>query len=311
MNPPGGTEYRRSLHLLAFVTAAAVFPLIVVGAGVTSKNAGMAFPNGFTSDGYFLRNPPGWWDRDDTRWEHGHRLLGRTVGVLAIALAVGCWRRGGVICLLGLCTLGAIVTQGLLGAFRVNEVSTGLAMFHGISGQLCFCLACCTALVAGRSWRLESGVVEVEQAGFLQRLCVVGTAVCFVQLVSGAALRHFGGGAALLAHMLGIIAVTSVVGWIAMWVMGQGTGRHLLVRLGRAIAILMVVQLMLGGFAFTITVMGEQWSNFVLWAVPSAHVAVGALLFVSTVLTTLCAYRMLRPAPEESQQGVVASATMR
>lgn len=309
MTASGASEYRRGLHVLAVLTAAAVFPLIVVGAGVTSKDAGMAFPNGFTSNGYFLRNPPGWWDRDDTRWEHGHRLLGRTVGLLAIALAVGCWRRGGAVRAMGLAMLSAIVVQGLLGAFRVNEVSTGLAMFHGILGQLCFCLACATALVVGRSWRLESGRLEVEQAGFLQRLCVAGTVVCFLQLVSGAALRHFGGGVSLLAHILGVIGVTCVVGWVAMWVMGQGTGRHLLVRLGRVMAVLMVVQLMLGGFAFTVTVMGGSWSRFVLWAVPSAHVAVGALLLVSTVLTTMCAYRMVRPAPEESRRGVAASAT--
>lgn len=290
------------MHLLAVVTAAAVFPLIVVGAGVTSKEVGMAFSDGFTSDGYFLQNPPGWWDQDDTRWEHGHRLLGRTVGLLAIALAIGCWRSGGVVRVLGVGTLVAIVIQGLLGAFRVSAISTGLAMVHGVSGQLCFCLACSVPLILGRTWSADAGRVEIEQAVFLRRLCVVGSVTCLVQLISGAALRHFGGGAALLAHLFGVMVITCVVGWAAMWVMGSG-GKHLLVRLGRMIAILMVVQLLLGGFAFTVTVMGGQWSSFVLWAVPSAHVAVGALLFSSMVLTTLCAYRMSKPAPETTGSG--------
>ena len=174
------TTYSRSLHFLAILTACALFPLIFVGAGVTSKDAGMAYPDGFTSDGYFLQNPPGWWESDDTRWEHGHRLVGRTVGILAIVLAISCWRIGGWVRALGAANLLAIVTQGVLGAFRVNEVSTTLAMIHGVFGQLCFCLACAVALVTGRTWHREAGAVDVPAAESLRNLCVVATLGVFV-----------------------------------------------------------------------------------------------------------------------------------
>ncbi len=60
----------RLLHGIALATACAVFPLILVGAGVTSKDAGMAYPDWPTSGGHLV-NPTAWWQQSDTRWEHG------------------------------------------------------------------------------------------------------------------------------------------------------------------------------------------------------------------------------------------------
>ncbi len=313
--------------MVAILTACAVFPLIFVGAGVTSKDAGMAYPNGFTSNGYLLLNPPGWWDRDDTRWEHGHRLVGRAVGVLAILLAIGCWRYGGTIRILGICNLLAIITQGLLGAFRVNEVSTALAMIHGVMGPMCFCLACSVALVTGRSWGMaargqapwssagatmpsgqsysrlepEDGTLSVETNGSptsLNRLCLIGTISAFAQLVSGAGLRHFGPSSMLLIHVLGAIVSTFLVGWMAMGLLAWYSGRHPFTWLGRVMGVLLALQLMLGGGAFTVTLMGGRWSPFVQWAVPSVHVAVGAVLLACAVLVAMIMYRSFRPAGE-------------
>jgi len=287
----------RVLHGLAVVLALAVFPLIIVGAGVTSKEVGMAFPDGFTANGYFWTNPPGWFAAENTRWEHGHRLLGRTVGILAIMVAIGCWRRGGSLRVLGTCTLLAIVIQGVFGAFRVNKVSTSLAMVHGVFGQICFCLACSTALVTSRTWTTGRASIEARAAGFLQKLCIAGVICVFVQLALGAAQRHFPSNPALVAHIFWAIVVGFVVGWTAMWVMGQHPGRHLLSRLGQAAAALMLTQLFLGGATFVVVIMGASKSPFVLWAVPSAHVAVGALLLACLVLLTLSAHRFLRPTP--------------
>lgn len=285
--------YRRGLHILAVVAACAVFPLIVVGAGVTSKDVGMAFPDGFTANGYFWGNPPGWFSAEDTRWEHGHRLLGRLVGILAIVLAIWGWRRGGTIRVLCLCNLLAIVTQGVLGAFRVSEVSTSLAMVHGIFGQLCFCLSACVALVTGRTWATTPRFAATSAVVFLHRLCLFTALGVLVQLVLGAAQRHFASGPALVAHIFWAIVVCFLIGWIAMWVIGQQAGGPLLRRLAQACGGLMVAQLLLGGSTFLVTTMGISSSPLLTWAVPSAHVATGALLLADLVLLTLCTYRML------------------
>ena len=81
MNPSRPIEriepghYHAGSFLVAVALAVALLPLIVVGAGVTSKDAGMAYPDWPTSGGHLV-NPPGWWQGEKTLWEHGHRLLG-------------------------------------------------------------------------------------------------------------------------------------------------------------------------------------------------------------------------------------------
>lgn len=293
--------YHRGLHIAAVVLACAVFPLIFVGAGVTSKDAGMAFPDWPTSAGHII-NPPQWWQVDDTRWEHGHRLIGWLVGMLAILVACLSWGRGRTARRLSLATLGAIIIQGVMGGFRVIQVSTFLAMLHGIWGQACFCLACVVALTTSRTWTGVSGRSSVRAGRYLQRLCLIGSAVVFVQLVLGAALRHYASDGALIAHVLFAVVVTMIQGWIAMWVVGQYTSKTWLGRLGRALGTLMIVQLFLGGFAFLVTMVGQtRWSPFTLWAVPTAHVAVGALLLVASVLMTLSVFRMLEATDAQGQ----------
>jgi cytochrome c oxidase assembly protein subunit 15 len=144
-------SYRPILYKLALCTAIAIAPLILVGASVTSKEAGMAFPDWPTSDSHLL-NPPGWIGDPLKLWEHGHRLIGWAVGMLAIALAAAAWRSGGWIRAGGTAVLLAIIVQGVLGGLRVTEISTELALVHGVWGQLCFCLACVMALITSRRW---------------------------------------------------------------------------------------------------------------------------------------------------------------
>lgn len=293
--------YSRALFVVAAITACAVFPLILVGAGVTSKEAGMAFPDWPTSDGYLL-NPPRWWQQEDTRWEHGHRLIGWMVGVCAIVATALAWRRGGAVRTLAVGVLLAIIAQGVMGGLRVREISVEYAMLHGIWGQVCFCLACALALVTSRTWLSATDCAAVPAGRSLQRLCTIGTVVVFLQLVAGAAYRHFDSQFALVAHLLWAVVVAMLVGWIAMWVIGSFPKVHTLGRLGRVLAALMVTQLFLGGLAFVVVVLGGLQTPFMLWAVPSAHVAVGALLLAAMLLLRLCARRMLESAAVDPRQ---------
>ena len=300
MNPSCATEgtkpnrYSSSSHFVAVALAIALLPLIVVGAGVTSKDAGMAYPDWPTSGGHLV-NPPRWWQGEKTLWEHGHRLLGWAVGMLAILSAVFCFRRGATLQRLGLATLLAIVIQGVLGGLRVRATSTTLAMVHGVWGQVCCCLACVVALLTSRGW-LESGpAVETRGATFFQRGTLVGTVCVFLQLVTGAAQRHFGVREALIAHVLWAVVVILVLSWLAMWVLEQCPHLALLTKLGRALAVLVGLQVILGGFAFLVTVMGGDWPATLRWAAPSAHVAVGAMLLACTLLMSLSSRRLLRP----------------
>lgn len=309
------SSHPRALRIVSMLTACAVFPLIFVGAGVTSKDAGMAFPDWPTSDGHYV-NPPNWTQQDDTLWEHGHRLIGWTVGMCAIASVVLAWPRGGWQRRLAVCTLGAIITQGVLGGLRVQEISTGLAMVHGIFGQLCFCLACGTALVCSRRWGSygsdqPSGPAQLVAVTVLRRLCVVGATVVFVQLVMGAAYRHFGSNVFLITHILWAIVVSFLVGWIAMWIIGQLSAKHLLGMLGRILGALMACQLLAGAFAFVVVSMNAVTAPSVRWLVPTLHVAIGALLLVVCLLVTMCTYHMLEDARrrQPSTEGIAVTST--
>lgn len=290
--PSSSNTYRRNLHVIACLTAFMIFPLVIVGAGVTSKDAGMAYPDWPTSAGHYV-NPPGWFDQVATRWEHGHRLIGWTVGMLAIVLAIFSWRSGGTVRWLGLGTLIAICVQGLLGGLRVMEISRVLAMVHGIWGQLCFCLASVTALVVSKGWQQPGKTIPIVGANLLKKICMFTSVAIFIQLLLGSGLRHFSCNYSLVFHLLWAVMVTMLVGWVVIWVIGLQRSGELLRTMGWVLGLLMVVQLMLGGVTLIVTVMGGLPSAVLIWAVPSAHVAVGALMLVTSVMLTLLSYRRL------------------
>ncbi len=307
MDRPTDTEYRRAPHVAAMVTLCGLFPLLFVGAGVTSKGAGMAYPDWPTSGGY-LANPPGWWSVESTRWEHGHRLIGWGVGLSALALAVLTWNRGSPQRGLGLGTFVAIGLQGVLGGIRVIGDSIALAMVHGIWGQACFCLAALTALITSHSWAALGPPLAFRSSRVLAHLCMAATGVIFLQLILGATLRHFASDYALVAHVLWAIPVLFLNGWAVMAVLGQGFGVRLLDRIAQTTGLLLVIQLALGGFAWLVGLAGNQWAPWLAWLVPSLHVAVGALLLGSAVLLLVIVCRKLYPFGQPNERMSVEAA---
>src|ERR1044072_6671021 len=101
----------RGVHRFALLVAVATFFLIIAGANVTSHDAGLATSDWPLSNGQFFPKMVG-----NLFWEHGHRMVATTVGVLTIILLIYFrlrekreWvRRLGVFALL------AVIAQGLL-----------------------------------------------------------------------------------------------------------------------------------------------------------------------------------------------------
>src|SRR5689334_16411672 len=126
-------------HRLAVALALVTFPLIWVGGLVTTYDAGMAVPDWPNTYGYNLFLYP-WQTWLYGPWElfieHGHRLLGSLVGMLAIALVVSAWlcRASRAVRWLSVITLAAVVMQGTLGGLRVIEDQIQLAKIHGCFG---------------------------------------------------------------------------------------------------------------------------------------------------------------------------------
>src|SRR4029077_1253942 len=80
------------LHRLAVLTACVALLPILVGAVVTTKDAGMAFRDWPSSDGYNMFLYP-WLESAGKKFlEHGHRLAGIVIGLSSMALAVVAFR---------------------------------------------------------------------------------------------------------------------------------------------------------------------------------------------------------------------------
>jgi heme a synthase len=149
---------KKLLHWYAVLAAASVSLLICSGGLVTSHEAGMAVPDWPNSFGYNMFLFP------VSRWvggvffEHTHRLIASTVGILTVILCIALFviedRRW--VKTLGLIAVGAVVIQGILGGLRVTENNAVLGLFHGCLAQGFFALMATIALVTSRFWeRLE------------------------------------------------------------------------------------------------------------------------------------------------------------
>jgi cytochrome c oxidase assembly protein subunit 15 len=176
----------------AWAVTCFVFPLIWVGGLVTTHDAGMAVPDWPGTYGYnlFLYPISAWlYGPFDLFIEHGHRLLGSFVGILTIVLCVVAWRndprRWYRWACIGL--LLAVITQGLLGGFRVVLDARTIAMLHGCGGPMVFAFASFVALAASSDWR--SAIPTVSSRG-LERLAILVLCSSVIQLILGAQLRH-------------------------------------------------------------------------------------------------------------------------
>ncbi|MBM4296282.1 MAG: cytochrome oxidase assembly protein, partial [Deltaproteobacteria bacterium] len=108
-------------HRLAVILACATFPLLFIGGLVTSLGVGLAVPDWPTTFGYNMILYP--WSKmvGGIFYEHSHRLVASTVGLLTIALALIFWfyepRRW--LRWLGAAALALVIVQGVLGGLRV------------------------------------------------------------------------------------------------------------------------------------------------------------------------------------------------
>lgn len=197
-------KYRPWLHVYAVLLVLATFALVAVGGNVTSIDAGLSVPEGWTTGGYFSPLAPlaVWWDDLATRWEHSHRLLGTLVGLLTIGLVGWLWltqRSRPWLRYLGLVLLGMVIVQGVMGAARVDLVSTILALIHGVFGQVILATSVLIAAATSRVWLRSANrsPQAADVASGLRLLSLVFVALLVGQLVLGASVRHFKAGLAI------------------------------------------------------------------------------------------------------------------
>lgn len=297
----------KGLNRFAILVACATFFLIIAGALVTSNDAGLATPDWPLAGGLFLPEMVG-----NMFYEHGHRMIATTVGMLTLGLAVyvrikekrfWVWR-------LTLFAVIAVCLQGLLGGLTVNlMLPQSVSTAHATLAQLFFCTTVSLAVFTSRSWTEARPLAEEKGTLPLRYLCTATLVTIFLQLVLGATLRHSADWdkplpvQLVLAHIGGALAVTVALAATSFAVLRRHKGETFLTRPAAIAFVLLVVQLFLGIGAYLTRVQSpnEPQPLNPMISITVAHVACGALVFATTIILTLRTYRVL-PASEAAME---------
>src|ERR1700679_2206457 len=159
------------LHRYAVLLAVCTLFLVVSGASVTSKEAGLSVPDWPLSYGQVMPQMTG-----GVFFEHGHRMVATFVGALTVGLAVWLtradprpWMRK-----LGWIALGAVVLQGLLGGLTVLLLlPPAVSVSHACLAQLFFSTTMAIALFTSKKWMEGPEIVEDYGWPSLRTLAIV------------------------------------------------------------------------------------------------------------------------------------------
>ncbi len=293
---PNAYSYNQAHHRFAVFLACATFLLIILGALVTSNDAGLSVPDWPTSFGSLYKIPP---MVGGVKFEHGHRMFAEFIGLLTIVMAVWTqkveqrlWMRR-----LAWAALGTVVLQGILGGITVLRfLPWTISTAHATLGQTFLCITIVMAVATSRSWmQNETPFVERGESPSTPTLTGLAAACVLVQLILGAAFRH--SGMKLLPHIIGACVVTAVLCWAIVRVLIRYGGVPQLRRPAQGLLALLLVQLGLGFVAYLTRV---QWGHdavqpaFSMVISTVSHVAGGALVLGTTVVLAVQAQRMIR-----------------
>jgi cytochrome c oxidase assembly protein subunit 15 len=316
----------------AFVTASTVL-LIVAGGLVTSTGSGLAVPDWPTTYGWSMFTFPLDKMVGGIRYEHGHRLIATSVGMLTIVLTVWLWlaepRRW--VRRLGVAALAAVCAQGLLGGLTVLFfLPAPVSIAHAGLAQIFFCLLVAITLFTSRSWETmgQRGPLDDRR---LRLVASATTVAIYVQILVGATMRHTGAGLAIpdfpfvfgglfppdfttgiaihYTHRLGALVVAGAILATAGHVWFHHRSINWLTRPALLAVLLVVIQISLGG----LTVLTRRAVS-----VNTAHVVTGALLLATSLVITLRSWRLRFPwrgegtvAAEPTQSADLSSAGAR
>jgi cytochrome c oxidase assembly protein subunit 15 len=310
-----------ALHGYAVITGFATFVLIIAGGLVTSTDSGLAVPDWPLSYGMLFPPMVG-----GIFYEHGHRMIAGTVGLMMAALAIWTWRRDARAWVrrLAWIALGTVVIQAILGGITVLWFLPPLvSTSHLGTAMLFFALVSALAVTTSRGWTAVPPRRPVAGSLPLPRLAALTTLVVYAQILLGAAMRHTGAGLACpdfplcngaflppltsaalalhLSHRVGAVVVAVLVLLVAERAWARHPDLSELRRPALAAVALVGLQVLLGALSVL---------SRLSVGMTTAHVAGGALLLCSLVVLTLRAYRRLDPRghqhPVTAPRGVPA-----
>src|SRR5262249_12732134 len=211
--------------------------------------------------------PPSMWVAN-ILYEHGHRLIASSVGILTILLVTWLWTGDTPRWLrwFGVTALLAVIVQGLLGGLTVLFfLPPAVSTAHATLAEIFFCTTVSVALFTSPGWIGQSAPVDDQR---LRRIATLTAAAVYCQILVGATMRHTGAGAAIpdfpwmfghlvpdhwsariavhFAHRVGALIVATVVFATAVYIWRRHRERAELAAPALLLALLVLVQATLG-----------------------------------------------------------------
>ena len=296
------------LHRYTRLVAAATLLLVAAGGMVTSTNSGLSVPDWPTTYGRQMFSFPLSGMVGGIFYEHGHRLIASTVGMLTIGLAVWLSRteRRPWVRRLGWIALASVILQGVLGGLTVLlRLPDVVSISHAALAQIFFGLIITLALVTSRSWTAPA-FTPVEDSSLRVRMAALTTLV-YLQILLGATMRHTGAGLAIpdfplsyghvvpqfwsgpialhFAHRVGALVVTALAIVNAARIFMQHRDRPELLRPAILLLLAVAAQVTLG--ALVILSARQPVIN-------TLHVATGATVLATSLVLTLRLFQVRR-----------------
>lgn len=295
---------RRFANGMALAALFTSIPLLYSGGLVTSFGVGMADPEWPTG---MLRI----WLAESfgLMIEHGHRLMAALVSILTLSLAITLWfvEDRPWVKRFGFLAFAFILIQATLGGMRVllnARYGIELAAVHGVFAQCFFSTLVATTVFTSKRWLAESSIAR-EETGMLRISAVALTAIVFLQIVLGVALRHFG--VAFWVHLALAMGLVFLVLWLAFAMLLHSELRAIFQRPILCLVGLIIVQIFLGFASMLLTELappGFGKTPTPLEAITTtAHLVTGSLILAVSLVLSIGVFRYLKPAP-------VAAATM-
>jgi cytochrome c oxidase assembly protein subunit 15 len=321
MIDPTPSTPRALRRFTKFVALSALF-LIYAGAMVTSTGSGLAVPDWPLSYGMLM--PP---MVAGIFYEHGHRLLAASVGLLTVIQAIWLYRREpeAFVRRLGWISVGAVVAQGLLGGLTVRLLLPPIvSVGHAGLAEIFLCLNVAIAFFTSEAFRrMRASRLDDAPVALTSALVVA----VYLQIIAGATMRHLGAGLAIpdfptsfgrivpplvstavavnFAHRLGATLVALLA--IAVLVRVFRSGAVQLRRAGIALVCVVAMQIWLGAKVVWEGTAANYHSLVGAAAlhhasVTSFHVMTGALTLATSLIIALTA-RALAPIPLPAGEG--------
>src|SRR5579863_6765768 len=301
----GRGDYNPGLYRWSILLAFCTLLLVVAGGLVTSRDAGLSVPDWPLSYGKLM--PP---MEGGILYEHGHRMVATTVGLLTIVSMIWLFRseRRRWLRWLGAIALAAVILQGVLGGLTVLFLLPWwISTSHACLAQLFFATTVAIAMFTS-SWWLRGPVYTEESPKVPIRDLSLAAPICVLaQLALGAATRHKAIGS--IYHIAAAPIVTGVILWISLRILlHYAQNREL--RLG-SISLLAItfcqVFLGIGAFMSRIATADAVQPMPLMVTFTVVHVAVGALTMAASVALAILVRRNV-PAPAREFAGSRAPA---